>query len=407
MQPTAVKLDRNITAFINVGHVVDHLFMLLFPTALLGMGASFGHSYGELLALATGGFIAFGAGSLPAGWLGDRWSRRNMLAVFFIGIGCATLLTGLSTSVWMLATGLTLIGCFASIYHPVGTAMLTAHVHRVGRAIGLNGVFGNLGIAFSALIAGGLTQWLGWRYAFILPGAAAVIIGVAFLLRVPDEPAVKRVRRAAALVISRAILWRAFAVLTLAAVCGGLISNAAMVSMPKLFAERFAPIGASPLGVGAVVFGVYLIASVSQLIVGHIVDRHAIKTVFIPLATLVTLCLLLGIHADNWLLFVLAAGLMFGVFGLVTVNDTIVAKYTGNEWRARAYALRYLVGFSASAAAVPLVAVLHTHSQDFVLMFEVLVVFSVLILFGALAFPHRHEEVAVTATPPAGMPSPE
>ena len=73
--------------FLNLGHAYDHLFMLLFATAVITMASEFSLTYGEMLALATPGFIAFGAGALPAGWLGDRWSRPHMMVIFFIGIG--------------------------------------------------------------------------------------------------------------------------------------------------------------------------------------------------------------------------------------------------------------------------------------------------------------------------------
>src|SRR5215813_9006910 len=182
---------QRVIGFINAAHVLDHMLILIFPTAVLGMGAEFGASYGERLALSLGGFIAFGAGSLPAGWLGDLWSRRNMMAVFFLGMGVATILTGLARSPLELAIGLTAIGLFGAIYHPVGTAMLTAHAERLGRAIGVNGVWGNLGVAFAALVAGGLTQYLGWRYAFFVPGAIAIATGLLFLALVPDAPAAK------------------------------------------------------------------------------------------------------------------------------------------------------------------------------------------------------------------------
>jgi MFS family permease len=95
--------SRRIIGFINIGHMIDHMFMLIFPTAVLGMQATFARPYGELIALALGGFIAFGAGSFPAGWLGDRWSRRNMMAVFFLGIGAATFATGFAQTTWQLA----------------------------------------------------------------------------------------------------------------------------------------------------------------------------------------------------------------------------------------------------------------------------------------------------------------
>src|ERR1700739_3912136 len=150
---------QRLTGFVNIAHALDHLLMLIFPTAVLGMSASFGRSYDQLLPLMIGGFVAFGAGSIPSGWLGDRWSRRNMMAVFFFGSGSACLLTAMSQSTMMLCAGLTLIGLFASIYHPVGTALLVAGTDRLGRTIGVNGVWGNFGIAAAALGTGALTQY--------------------------------------------------------------------------------------------------------------------------------------------------------------------------------------------------------------------------------------------------------
>ncbi|VFT07915.1 MFS family transporter [Pseudomonas aeruginosa] len=160
---------RTVIRFINAAHVIDHMFMLIFPAAVLGMAGSFDLDYAGLIGLSLGGFIAFGACSLPAGWLGDTWSRRRMMLLFFFGIGAAALLTGLAGSVPMLVTGLTLIGVFAAIYHPVGTAMLVAHAENRGREIGINGMWGNLGVAFAALLTGFLTAHFGWRAAFILP----------------------------------------------------------------------------------------------------------------------------------------------------------------------------------------------------------------------------------------------
>ena len=79
-------MNRTRFIFLNIGHAYDHLFMLLFPTAVLSLHGQFEGSYSELLLLATPGFIAFAAGAIPAGWLADRWSRSGMMAIFFIGI---------------------------------------------------------------------------------------------------------------------------------------------------------------------------------------------------------------------------------------------------------------------------------------------------------------------------------
>src|SRR5690349_6686443 len=138
---------RRVIAFINVGHALDHLFMLIYAAAVLTMTAEFGLTFGDMIGLSLGGFIAFGAGSLPAGWLGDGWSRRNMMAVFFFGTGLAAILAAFVTTPTQIFLALTLLGMFAAIYHPVGTAMLVAHAERTGREIGINGVWGNMGVA--------------------------------------------------------------------------------------------------------------------------------------------------------------------------------------------------------------------------------------------------------------------
>jgi MFS family permease len=179
--------------FLNIGHALDHLVMLIFPTAVLAIGEAWQMSYGQLLPLALGGFIAFGAFSLPAGWLADHWSRTGMMRVFFFGIGAATLLTGFARTPAELAAGLAAIGMFAAIYHPVGIAMLVANRSDIGRTLGVNGVFGNTGLAFAALFSGALADLAGWRAAFILPGLLCIGIGLGFVVasRGVESPAAR------------------------------------------------------------------------------------------------------------------------------------------------------------------------------------------------------------------------
>ncbi len=378
-------------AFINLAHLLDHLLMLVFPTAVLGMGPAFGLDFAELLPLATGGFIAFGAGSLPAGWLADRWNRRDMLAVFFLGSGLAAILTGLVQSPWQLAGALTLLGLFAAIYHPVGTALLVDTAPHLGRAIGLNGVWGNVGVAGAALLTGTMVELAGWRAAFILPGLAAIAAGLAFLLLVPRQPAAGRPERgpsaAAAAAPSRSAVRRAFAILALTTLAGGVAFSATTVSMPKLFQERLSDLVASPATLGLIVAAVFLFGAVSQLIVGRWIDRLSLRAVFLPLALVQAPCLLASAFAQGWLLLLPAAGLMFGLFGQVTVNDALVARYASAGWRGRIYALRYLLSFTASASALPLVAWLHGGAGGFAATFQVLALFGLAVLAAALFLP--------------------
>src|SRR6266568_3201142 len=207
-----MSASRGMSLYLNLGHALDHLLMLVFPTVVLAMGEELGGGYAELLPLSLGGFIAFGAGSVPAGWLADRWSRFGMMGVFFFGIGAASILTGFATGPVQIASGLTLIGVFAAIYHPVGIAMLVAGRDDVGRVLGVNGVFGNVGVAFSALIAGALADTAGWRAAFIVPGAIALAVGAAFAFFARESPGRTPTRKTGPYRIPRADLARVFAV---------------------------------------------------------------------------------------------------------------------------------------------------------------------------------------------------
>ena len=93
-----------------------------------------------------------------------------MMVIFFVGIGASMIAVGLVQTPLQLGAALLSIGLFASIYHPVGTAMIVSYADRLGREMGLNGVWGNLGVASSALVTGVIGQYLGWRWAFIVPG---------------------------------------------------------------------------------------------------------------------------------------------------------------------------------------------------------------------------------------------
>jgi MFS family permease len=384
--------SRRVIGFINVAHVIDHMFMLIFPTAVLGMSADFGRPYAELIVLALGGFIAFGAGSLPAGWLGDRCGRRDMMAIFFLGIGLATLATGLAQTTGQLAAGLLVIGLFASIYHPVGTAMLVAHADRVGYQIGVNGVWGNLGVAFAALVTGAVTQWFGWRWAFVAPGAAAIGVGALYLVLVPREAQSARQAAAGDLGFPRAVVLRALLILGIVALASGLIFNAITVALPKLFQERLPLVAGSTVGIGMFVCAVYLVGAMSQLVIGRVIDRHPLKLGFLPLALLQGPLLLLCAFASGIPLVVAAAGMIFVIFGQVTITDGIVAKYGHGAWRSRIYGLRYLLSFGVSACAVPLVAFMHD-TGGFRLLFVVLALCGACVFLGALAFPLRRDEL--------------
>jgi MFS family permease len=388
---------QTLDLYLNIGHLLDHLVMLIFPTAVLAIGAAWQRPYAELLPLALGGFIAFGAGSIPAGWLADRWSRVNMMKLFFFGIGAATIATGFATSPTQLAIGLTAIGMFAAIYHPVGIAMLVSQQPNLGRTLGVNGVFGNAGLAFAALLSGALADLAGWRAAFFVPGALAIAVGFGFVWASRGAEIAKGPARKAEARLPRTLLARIFLIVAVATACGGVIFNATTVSMPKVFDERLSMLTDTNFGIGLLVCATYLIAAMAQLLVGWWLDRRSLKWVFVAVTVLQVPLLLAAGSLTGYAMLAVAVAMMFFVFGQIPINDAMIARYTAEEWRARAYAVRYVVSFGASAAAVPLIAWVHRAYGDFQPLFAILAALAVLTLLSALAFPSARPAVVATA----------
>ncbi|HEX9843151.1 MAG TPA: MFS transporter, partial [bacterium] len=293
---------RVAIGFSNASHLLTHLFMLLYPTAVLGLEREFGMPYGELISLSLGGFVLFGVGALPAGWLADKWSEIGMLALMLFGMGASAIFTGLAPSPVWIAVGLAGIGLFASIYHPVGIAMVVRHAHKRGRTLGINGVFGGVGLASGALVAGALMDLYSWRAAFIVPGLAAIGVGVVFVLavrltglrdsRVDAHPQPE---------VSGQAMVSAFLTLTVATMMAGLIFQSTSVALPKIFAQRldlFATGGA--LSVGGFVTLVYLGAASVQVLGGILADRLPLKWVYVSAYTLQVPVLLLAASLYRW-----------------------------------------------------------------------------------------------------------
>ncbi len=381
--------NRFLTPFLNLGHFLDHLLMLIFPTVVIGLTREWHLGYSELLPYALGGFIAFGAFALPAGWLGDHWSRYKMMVVYFFGAGTAMIATGFARTPLEIGIGLTCVGMFAAIYHPVATALLVADPKRIGRVLGWNGLWGNFGLGGAALIAGALMQFAGWRAAFFVPGAATLAAGVGFVALARDPGRVARSGKKLGLDIDTRSMWRIFGIVVLATVCGGIIFNATTVAMPKVFQERMAAFAHTSFGIGALVSAVYCIAAVAQVVVGTLIDRVDLKRVFVPIALLQAPLLLLAGALSGVAMLVVSVLMMLVVFGQIPLNDAIIGRYTRDEYRARVYAVRYVVSLGVASVGVPLIALLYRTTGGFQSVFGVLSALALLTLAGALLLPSK------------------
>src|SRR5947207_13995449 len=101
---------RSTALLLNVAHALDHMFLLIFATAVGAIASDFGIArWEDLMPYGVGAFALFGLGSLPSGRLGDLWGRRRMMLVFFFGIGASALLAAMTRSAWQLGLALTVL----------------------------------------------------------------------------------------------------------------------------------------------------------------------------------------------------------------------------------------------------------------------------------------------------------
>ena len=381
--------NRWLVPFLNLGHLLDHLVMLVFPTVVIALARQWGESYSELLPLALGGFIAFGAFAIPAGWLADHWSRYRMMVVFYFGIGASLFVTGFAASPWQIAVGLTITGMFAAIYHPVGIAMLVASPKNLGMALGWNGLWGNLGLAFAAIISGALMDLWGWRAAFFLPGLLSIAVGVAFLMLVPDPGPVPKKSKTIGLHLDTRTMSHIFVILLVVTACGGVIFNSTTVAMPKVFDERLRTLTETNVGIGALVAVVYTIAAFAQVLMGTLMSRFDMKPLMIGVGLVQIPLLFAAATLDGWPMLLVALLMMMAIFGQIPLNDGIVGKYVADEYRARVLSVRYVVSLGVASVAVPMIALLHRTEGGFRNVFAVLAVLACAVFVAGIFFPSR------------------
>ena len=345
--------NRSTMLLLNIGHAIDHMFLLIFATAVTTIALEFGLTrWEDLMPYSAAAFFFFGIGALPAGKLGDHWGRRAMMILFFFGMGAAALLVSAAQSPMQLALALALLGCFASIYHPVGVPMLLQGAQRPGWVIGVNGFAGNLGVALAAVVTGFLVERLGWRMAFAIPGAASIACGVAFAMTATSESTPPSKRKATQVELPRALLARVFLVMTLAATSGSLLFNFATNGNYELLHERFASISSDPAKLGLLLGAVYAVASVAQLVVGRLLDRFDLKTFYLCVLACQVPFLALAAYADGWMLYLLQLVFMIAIFGAIPFTDAMIVRYVDDRMRSRVAGMRLAVALGASSIAV-------------------------------------------------------
>ena len=394
--------------FLNFGHFVDHLFMLIFAKAAFSAGLSFGlardGAYAEMIPYGIPALILFGACAPIAAHLADKWNRNGMIAVFFIGIGGASIATSFATSPLEIGVGLAVLGVFAAIYHPVGIAMVVEGGGNVGWRLGANGVWGNMGVAAAPLITGFILADYDWRLAFALPGVISIIIGAGFVGLVRSG----RIRPPELCPREKAMVgftngWqRALLALALVTAAGGFVFGSMTFLIPRMFEVSMPAVSVDIAVTGALAAVVYAVAAWAQLAVGRIIDRRRIKPVLVFVAAgQPVMIALMATQTDYGLLAASLLAMAF-VFGQIPITDAVLTRYVPDVWRAKVLSIKFMLNLVIGALALIVARAVLAAGGGFETLMMVLAFAAVLVVLAALLLPAR----VVGEVAPAPAPAP-
>ncbi|MBO6784376.1 MAG: MFS transporter, partial [Alphaproteobacteria bacterium] len=394
--------ETNALVFAAAAHGAMHMFAAYFFTIVLALERVWDLPYPDLIALWTPAALLIGVAAIPMGWLADRWTRGGMIAVSFVGMGAASIVAGFMDGPSSMVLALAAVGLFAAIYHPVGIPWVMRLARRnPGKGLAVNGLFGGMGVAFAALTAGTLIDFVDWRAAFFVPGAVSLAVGVLMFaliargriaepgnMRADGDPGPGRA----------GMLRGAFLILGTGFV-GGLVYQSTQAVMPKMFEARLDDLlGGSTFGIGAVVFAVYILAGLGQLVGGWAADRWDWKRAYL-LAWVVHMPML-------W--FAATAGgpfLVFAVF-MITMAGTsaipaealLFARYTPERHHGLIFGVRYVLALGSAPLAIQFIALVLERTGEFAWIYWTLGVAGCLTLVGIALLPPT-ERIAAPDVP--------
>ncbi|MFI2642844.1 MFS transporter [Streptomyces sp. NPDC018610] len=149
-----------------------------------------GASFGQIQWITAGYALAFAAGLITGGRLGDIHGRKRLFLVGVAGFTLASALCGFAANPEMLVASRILQGGMAAMMVPQVLSIVhaTFPAHERGKVFGLFGAVVGLGAVSGPLLGALLTQWnlfgLQWRPIFLinLPvGVAALLLGGRFI----------------------------------------------------------------------------------------------------------------------------------------------------------------------------------------------------------------------------------
>jgi MFS family permease len=402
---TLVELDANerrILVLTSAAHFFTHFFVLVFPALVMPISRDLSLEPAEVIPLSFPMYLLYGILAIPWGYLSDRFGARWTMGagLFIAGAGFAAAGLAGSTAEFAIALGAIGVGC--SAYHPSGLALLSKGMRGRGRALGINGLWGNCGIASAPLAAGALTYALGWQSTLLVFGFAGIALGL-LCFAVPFSVGAEDLQKGTFVGRRQAVTY--FLILCGVMVFSGLMYRGYTIILPTFFeaklpdftlfersAEEAARLSsdAGTLAATLITCGVYLVGMVGQLLGGRMADRHDLRRAYLAFFAGALPFLLLMRFVEGPLLIFAAGGFVLFSLGMQPIENSLVAVLTPPQWRSVSYGIKFTLVFGAGSLAVYCVSFVDGRwGLDAVIFLLAAFLMGVLTLIGVLLIASR------------------
>ncbi len=363
-----IKQPRLITFYAATGHLMMHMFAAFYFVIVLAIEDDWNFSYDELINLWLLGSLLVGLGSIPAGWLSDRWSRSGMLAIMFIGLGASSILCGLSNNKFSLMINLSALGLFCSIYHPAGISWVVNTSKETGRALGFNNIFGGVGIGLGAFSSGLIIDMYNWNYAFIFPGLISIIIGIGLFLHIyqgkisfkniisdkfNDNPEQNQLLKIAIIML-------------VSITCMSFVYQILQSSLPKVIdirlAEKF-DFGASQIGL--IVSFIYIVSGLMNYIGGILADKYPEKNIYLIGILGQGILLFFIFSLSNYFLIIISLFIVAFNSSILPAENLLLAYFSPQKHQSLVYGIKFIVSFAIAPIALFLISTSYEVTKEF------------------------------------------
>ena len=351
--------ERNVLTSTCMGHFLSHFNMLVFPAVILPLSTRLNLPLSEVLGISFWMYLLFGITALPWGLAADRVGARVLMGIYYGGAG----LCGLAAAAWIdhpgsLMIALAGIGLFSGIYHPTGLGLISKQVSRISYGMGINGMFGNLGLAVAPIMAGIVTWLWGPRAAYWVLGTLNLIGLVVMVLRPFPGEKLSDTSKAQAENGGNGIL-----ILLVCMMLAGIAYRGATVILPAYFELRNQTLvqwlsQPLPAGISAnlvattITSAIFLVGMFGQYMGGRVAERFSLQHSYLVFHLITIPAAFMMAWATDLPLVILALIYFFFLLGMQPIENTLLSRLTPSKWRHSAFGMKFVLTFGVGALAV-------------------------------------------------------